>query len=146
MNVEGNNREALQLNPQHISSYALTIEEKTVFGDWATRGKIKAVDEDAAAQQLQILVDNLEKYGYEQYEVSNFSKLAFNQNTTATIGKTKTILGVGPSAHSYNGSSRQYNISNNHHLCEFNPIREDSCIDLKFLPGKIKLTNTCLRP
>ena len=106
--------EALQLNPQHISSYALTIEEKTVFGNWAARGKIKAVDEDAAALQLQILVDTLENHGYDQYEVSNFSKAGFQSKHNSNYWKNKKYLGVGPSAHSYNGSSRQYNISNNH--------------------------------
>jgi oxygen-independent coproporphyrinogen III oxidase len=106
--------EALRLNPQHISSYALTIEEKTVYGKWAARGKIKAVDDDAAAHQLQILVDVLETHGYEQYEVSNFSKAGFQSQHNSNYWKNKNYLGVGPSAHSYNGSSRQYNISNNH--------------------------------
>lgn len=106
--------EAIRLHPQHISSYALTVEEKTVFGRWATQGKFKVVDEDAAAQQLQILVDNLEVYGYEQYEVSNFSKAGFQSKHNSNYWKNKNYLGVGPSAHSYNGSSRQNNISNNH--------------------------------
>lgn len=106
--------EALQLDPQHISSYALTIEEKTVYGKWAARGKIKAVDDDAAAYQLQILVDILETHAYEQYEVSNFSKPGFQSQHNSNYWKNKNYLGVGPSAHSYNGLSRQYNISNNH--------------------------------
>lgn len=106
--------EVLALNPQHISSYALTIEEKTVFGRLATHGKIMAVEDDFAATQLQILVDRLETAGYEQYEVSNFSQPGFQSQHNGNYWKEKKYLGVGPSAHSYNGISRQYNISNNH--------------------------------
>lgn len=105
--------EALTLKPQHISSYALTIEEKTVFGRWAAQGKIKTVDDDLAATQLQILVNSLEKESYEQYEVSNFSQPGFQSQHNSNYWKAKQYLGVGPSAHSYNGLSRQYNISNN---------------------------------
>jgi oxygen-independent coproporphyrinogen-3 oxidase len=105
--------EALMLKPQHISSYSLTVEEKTVFGRWAARGKFKAVEEDIAALQLQILVETLEMQGYEQYEVSNFSKTGYQSKHNSNYWKNKIYLGVGPSAHSYNGKSRQYNISNN---------------------------------
>jgi oxygen-independent coproporphyrinogen-3 oxidase len=105
--------EVLILKPKHISAYALTIEEKTVFGHWAAQGKIKAVDDDLAAIQLQILVDFLEKGNYEQYEVSNFSQPGFQSLHNSNYWKDKKYLGVGPSAHSYNGVSRQYNMSNN---------------------------------
>jgi len=106
--------EVLTLRPQHISSYALTIEEKTVYGRWAAQGKIRAVEDDLAAMQLQLLVDTLEKESYEQYEVSNFSQPGFQSQHNSNYWKDKKYLGVGPSAHSYNGVSRQYNISNNH--------------------------------
>jgi len=105
--------QALQLSPQHISSYALTIEEKTVFGKWAARGKIRIIDDDTAAQQLQILVDKLDTQGYEQYEVSNFSLPDLHSKHNSNYWKNKNYLGAGPSAHSFNGVSRQYNISNN---------------------------------
>lgn len=106
--------QAVQLDPQHISSYALTIEEKTAFGKWAARGKFAAVDEDSAAHQLQVLVDTLETRGYTQYEVSNFALTGFQSKHNSNYWKNRNYLGVGPSAHSYNGFSRQYNISNNH--------------------------------
>lgn len=117
---QGNDRwiqninKALKLNPEHISSYALTIEEKTVFGRLASRGKMKGVDDDMAAEQLQILVAQLESESYEQYEVSNFSLPGYHSKHNSNYWKNKHYLGVGPSAHSYNGLSRQYNISNNH--------------------------------
>lgn len=109
-----NINEALTLRPQHISSYALTIEEKTVFGKWASHGKIKLVDDDQAGAQLQILVDTLGMENYEQYEVSNFSLPGFYSRHNSSYWKNKKYLGVGPSAHSYNEHTRQYNVSNNH--------------------------------
>ncbi len=110
---KANIHEALLLKPQHISSYALTLEEKTVFGRWVKQGKMKALDEDLAATQLNILVDTLENSGYEQYEVSNFSQPGFRSQHNSSYWRNEKYLGVGPSAHSYNGESRQYNISNN---------------------------------
>ena len=109
-----NIEQVLQLQPEHISSYSLTIEEKTVFGKWAKQGKMKAVDDDVAAAQLSTLVDILEKKQYEQYEVSNFSKPGFQSAHNSNYWKNKKYLGIGPSAHSYNGVSRQSNIGNNH--------------------------------
>lgn len=104
---------ALKISPQHISSYSLTIEEKTVFGKWTKQGKMQAVDDDISARQLALLIDILESANYEQYEVSNFSKPGFQSRHNSNYWKNKKYLGVGPSAHSYNGESRQYNISNN---------------------------------
>lgn len=105
--------EAIALRPQHISSYSLTIEEKTVFGKWTRQGKMKPVNDDVAARQLTLLIDNLERENYEQYEVSNFSKPGFQSRHNSNYWRNKIYLGVGPSAHSYNGESRQYNLSNN---------------------------------
>jgi len=104
---------ALEINPEHISSYSLTIEEKTAFGKWTKQGKMKPVDDDLSARQLSLLIDSLESANYEQYEVSNFSKPGFQSMHNSNYWKSKKYLGVGPSAHSYNGESRQYNVSNN---------------------------------
>jgi oxygen-independent coproporphyrinogen-3 oxidase len=104
---------ACELGADHISSYSLTIEEKTVFGKWYERGKLDIVSDDQAAEQLEFLVDTLAREGYEQYEVSNFAKPGFISQHNSSYWKRKHYLGIGPSAHSYNGVSRQYNISNN---------------------------------
>jgi oxygen-independent coproporphyrinogen-3 oxidase len=104
---------ALEISPTHISSYSLTIEEKTVFGKWTKQGKMEPVDDDVSARQLSLLIDHLEGANYEQYEVSNFAKPGFQSRHNSNYWKTKKYLGVGPSAHSYNGESRQYNVSNN---------------------------------
>lgn len=109
-----NIQQAIKLNPQHISSYSLTIEEKTVFGRWSSIGKLNAVSDEIAAEQLEILMHELNHAGYDQYEVSNFGKPTYYSRHNSNYWNQKHYLGVGPSAHSYNGSSRQYNISNNH--------------------------------
>jgi len=110
---EQNIEEALRLKPQHISSYSLTIEERTAFGRWAAKGKLRPVEDDAAGQQLLVLVDRLERAGFEQYEVSNFSLPGFRSRHNSSYWRSEKYLGVGPSAHSYNGISRQFNVSNN---------------------------------
>ncbi|RAW03335.1 radical SAM family heme chaperone HemW [Pseudochryseolinea flava] len=108
-----NIHDAIALQPQHISAYALTIEEKTAFGKWAKQGKLSIVDDEIAATQLEILIDELATAGYAQYEVSNFSLAGCESKHNSSYWKQQKYLGVGPSAHSYNSSSRQFNISNN---------------------------------
>jgi oxygen-independent coproporphyrinogen-3 oxidase len=97
----------------HISSYCLTIEDKTAFGHWLKKGKIKAIDDDFAVEQFELLVNTLQKNKYQHYEISNFAlKDSYSQHNS-NYWKKGAYLGVGPSAHSYNGESRQYNIANN---------------------------------
>ena len=74
---------------------------------------MQPVDDDISARQLALLIDILETANYEQYEVSNFSKPGFQSRHNSNYWKNEKYLGIGPSAHSYNGESRQYNISNN---------------------------------
>lgn len=104
---------ALELHPQHISSYCLTIEEKTVFGKWLKKQKIKEADEDFAAEQFEILLAALTAHGYEQYEISNFCLPEFYSQHNSNYWKKEKYLGAGPGAHSYDGQSRQFNVSNN---------------------------------
>lgn len=111
---EKNIKHALLLNPEHLSSYSLTIEETTVFGRWTADKKIRAPDNDDSARELLLLLERLELGGYEHYEVSNFSKPGFVSKHNSSYWKEVTYLGVGPSAHSYDGHSRQFNLSNNH--------------------------------
>lgn len=108
-----NIRHAVQLQPEHISAYSLTIEEKTVFGKWSAQGKLTAPPDDIAASQLELLVTELDQARFEHYEVSNFAQPGFISRHNSSYWRQKKYLGVGPSAHSYNKESRQYNISNN---------------------------------
>jgi oxygen-independent coproporphyrinogen-3 oxidase len=104
---------ALALNPDHLSCYSLTIEEKTVFGKWSATGKIKATDDETAARHLETLMTEMMNAGYEHYEISNFAKPGFQSKHNSSYWKQEKYLGVGPSSHSFDGSSRQFNISNN---------------------------------
>lgn len=106
--------QAISLSPEHISSYSLSIEKKTAFGQWLRSGKLKATDEEIAAQQFEILMEELENAGYEHYEISNFSKPQFRSRHNSSYWEQQHYLGIGPSAHSFNGHTRQFNILNNH--------------------------------
>ena len=103
----------IQVHPQHISTYSLTVERKTVFGNWTRKGKIASVSSDNAALEFEYVMENLERANYLQYEVSNFSKPGFVSMHNSNYWKQVPYLGIGPSAHSYNGNTRQSNISNN---------------------------------
>lgn len=105
---------ALQLQAPHISAYSLTIEEKTVFGNWLSKGKLKPVSESYSAQQLEDLMDALSTAGYRQYEISNFAKPGWEARHNSSYWRGASYLGIGPSAHSYNQTSRQHNVANNH--------------------------------
>lgn len=107
-------RQVVALNPEHISCYSLTIEEKTVFGKWAATGKLKPEPDETAARHLEILMDELERAGYEHYEISNFAKPGMRARHNSNYWGGIKYLGVGPGAHSFNGVSRQFNISNNY--------------------------------
>ena len=99
--------------PPHISSYCLTIEPDTVFGRWQQKGKLNEASEDYASDQFYHLSACLEKAEYEHYEVSNFAKSGFHSKHNSSYWQQQPYLGIGPSAHSYDGKNRQYNVSNN---------------------------------
>jgi oxygen-independent coproporphyrinogen-3 oxidase len=97
----------------HISCYALTVEEKTALYSLIQKKKIENVDTEKQARHFEIVVDALNKNGYEHYEISNFAKPGHRSIHNTNYWKGIPYLGLGPSAHSYNVSSRQWNISNN---------------------------------
>ncbi|MDT0650199.1 radical SAM family heme chaperone HemW [Autumnicola edwardsiae] len=104
---------ALDLGVPHISSYALTVEPNTALHKFIEKGKIKPVDDEAAKAHFEIMVRMLKNANFRHYEFSNFGKEGyFSQNNTAYwLGKS--YLGIGPSAHSYDGNFRKWNVSNN---------------------------------
>jgi oxygen-independent coproporphyrinogen III oxidase len=112
--LKKNLKQALAFEPEHLSAYSLTIEPETVFGKWHAKGQLEAVDEPAAARQFEIVMDTLVDNGYRHYEISNFCKPGFASVHNSNYWKQETYLGIGPSAHSYNKVSRQFNIHNNH--------------------------------
>lgn len=104
---------AVEFKPKHISAYNLTVEEKTVFGNWVKKGRINEVDEDFATEQYILLIQKLRNAGYDHYEVSNFCLPGGYSQHNTSYWKRKEYLGVGPGAHSFNNFSRSYNISSN---------------------------------
>jgi oxygen-independent coproporphyrinogen-3 oxidase len=111
--LERDIEKAAQLDVSHLSAYCLTIEPQTAFGSWLKKKKIKPIDEEFAAQQFEILIASLATNGFEQYEISNFARNDQYSRHNSSYWKQRPYLGVGPSAHSYNGASREYNVSNN---------------------------------
>ena len=107
-------RKLLELHPEHISAYSLTIEEKTVFGNWQNKGKFKQVSDKESATQFDFLMSKLEENGFEQYEISNFCRDGKYSIHNTSYWQNVNYLGIGPGAHSFNGKTRQFNISNNH--------------------------------
>jgi oxygen-independent coproporphyrinogen-3 oxidase len=105
--------QAMALQPQHISAYCLTIEEKTVFGQWQRQGKLRAVSDVFAAEQFERLIATLVSVGFDPYEVSNFCQADYYAKHNMSYWQNQKYLGIGPSAHSYDGISRQHNVANN---------------------------------
>ncbi|MFT7032949.1 MAG: oxygen-independent coproporphyrinogen-3 oxidase [Cyclobacteriaceae bacterium] len=110
---ENDLKKIIALDTEHISIYGLTIEEKTVFGKWLDTNKIRPIDDEVAAAQLEMIMSELPKAGFRQYEISSFSKPNFESKHNSNYWTQEYYLGIGPSAHSYNGISRQGNASNN---------------------------------
>ena len=108
-----NIRKAVDLNVQHISAYSLTIEPKTVFGHQWAKQELHAVDDAVSSGHFLTLVHELTRSGFRQYEVSNFCLPGMESKHNSAYWKGKKYVGVGPSAHSFNGDSRQWNVSNN---------------------------------
>lgn len=105
---------AFELEIRHISSYALTVEKGTALGNWVSKGKVKAMDEEKAAEQFEILMDEMEKNNFIHYEISNFCKENYHSKHNSSYWEGEKYLGIGPSAHSFNKTTRQWNVANNH--------------------------------
>jgi oxygen-independent coproporphyrinogen III oxidase len=104
---------ALRLDVDHLSCYALTVETRTVLGDMIKKKKLQAPDEEEAVAEFEMLTDLLGKAGYEHYEISNFARNKKYSRHNTSYWQRKKYIGIGPSAHSFNGVSRQWNVSNN---------------------------------
>jgi oxygen-independent coproporphyrinogen-3 oxidase len=97
----------------HISAYCLTVEPRTALDHFVRKGKVPPVDEQKAARQYEYLQNRLAGAGYIHYEISNFAQPGREAKHNSSYWMGLPYLGVGPSAHSYNGRSRQWNIANN---------------------------------
>ncbi len=108
-----NLRMAFELDIQHISSYSLTIEEKTKLKYLIENNKLSELVDIESSNHFRLLVEECEKRGFIQYEISNFGKKNYFSTHNSNYWVGSEFLGIGPSAHSYNGESRRWNISSN---------------------------------
>ncbi|MEM8998937.1 MAG: radical SAM family heme chaperone HemW [Bacteroidota bacterium] len=110
---EQNIRKALTFDFPHISSYALTVEPKTALKRFIEKGLVQPPDEAQAEEQFHVLLDSLKQEGYVNYEISNFGRPGFFSKNNTAYWQGKPYLGIGPSAHSFDGKRRSWNVGNN---------------------------------
>jgi oxygen-independent coproporphyrinogen-3 oxidase len=131
---EQNIQQLIELNIPHISSYSMTVEPATALSAFIKKGEQKPMDEGQSAAQFLILMEQLIEAGFEHYEISNFSKPGLYSKHNSNYWEGTSYLGIGPSAHSFNGESRQWNISNNSKYIDQ--------IGLKKIPAEIEILST----
>ncbi|AJA68669.1 hypothetical protein MODO_0253 [Myroides odoratimimus] len=103
----------LDLGIPHISCYALTVEERTALNKLIKKGVIPSPEEEVAHQHFMLLIETLKSNGYIHYELSNFAKSGYYSKNNSAYWLGKKYLGIGPSAHSFDGVHRSWNIANN---------------------------------
>src|SRR6185503_6166511 len=104
---------AIALNIPHLSCYALTVEPKTPLYKMIRQHISEDINPDKQSEQFLLLMQWLEEAGYEHYEISNFAKPGRRSRHNSSYWQGKKYLGIGPSAHSFNGYSREWNVANN---------------------------------
>lgn len=97
----------------HVSCYGMTVEPKTALASFIEKGKVLPLDQEQSAKQYEFLIECLTENGFEHYEISNFALPGFEAVHNSNYWSGQYYLGIGPSAHSYNGISRQWNVANN---------------------------------
>ena len=104
---------AIDLGVPHLSAYALTVEPKTALQKMIEIRKKENVSHEGQANQFMILMEMMQAAGYEHYEISNFARPGFRSRHNSSYWQNEKYIGIGPSAHSYNGVERSWNIANN---------------------------------
>ncbi len=121
---EKNYKIAFKLGIQHISAYSLTVEPNTQLKKHVQNGSV-ILNEESSIKQFESLMKNCSKYGFTQYEISNYAQSGYESKHNMSYWNQNWYLGIGPSAHSFNGKSRQWNISNNRLYIE--KIKKNIC-------------------
>jgi oxygen-independent coproporphyrinogen-3 oxidase len=133
---------ALSLNVKHISAYCLTIEAGTVFSNWKKNEKLVSLPEEEELAQFNLLNQELSNVGIHRYEVSNFGKTGYESMHNSAYWSQVPYLGIGPSAHSFNKVSRQWNVSHNRKYMD-GVINNESFFESEVLQ-KEDVFNECL--
>ena len=105
---------AFAFNPPHLSAYALTVEERTVLGNRVRKGQQHLLPDEGVEAQYQELCSMASREGMEHYEISNFAREGLRAQHNAAYWKGEPYLGLGPSAHSFSGLERWWNVAKNH--------------------------------
>ncbi|OCX51026.1 coproporphyrinogen III oxidase [Mucilaginibacter sp. PPCGB 2223] len=108
-----NLQQIFELNIPHISAYSMTVEPKTALDSYIKKKVYPPMNEGQSAEQFMVLMDEMQQHGYEQYEISNYCTPGNYSRHNSNYWKGVKYLGIGPSAHSFNGEARQWNIANN---------------------------------
>lgn len=103
----------IALNPEHLSAYCLTVENKTALSKWVKEGKLVVSSNEEQSEQFELLVSTLKEAGYEQYEISNFARNGHYSKHNTSYWKGTKYVGIGPSAHGYDQEKRYWNQANN---------------------------------
>ncbi|HJW28903.1 MAG TPA: radical SAM family heme chaperone HemW, partial [Saprospiraceae bacterium] len=127
----GNIQKLIELQIPHLSCYALTVETGTALHHHILKGKSKPLDETQSHRQYVVLQKRMKENGYEQYEISNFALPGYKSRHNTSYWTGQWYLGIGPSAHSFNGVSRQWNVSNN--------VRYIKSIESGIIPFELEL-------
>lgn len=131
---EHNIQQLIELDIPHISSYSMTVEPATALSSFIKKGEQKPMDEGQSTAQFLILMEQLTEAGFEHYEISNFAKPGLYSKHNSNYWEGVSYLGIGPSAHSFNGESRQWNVSNNSKYIDQ--------IQLKKIPAEMEVLST----
>lgn len=131
---EFNIQKLIEYQVPHISSYSITVEPNTALAKLISKEKQANMDEGQSANQFLMLIDQLSESGFDHYEISNFSKPSMHSRHNSNYWDGVSYLGIGPSAHSFNGESRQWNISNNSKYID--------SIELKKVPAETEFLST----
>ena len=128
----------------HLSAYALTVEEKTALGQRINKGVAAPVDEDAVIRQYQILCEITENQGFEHYEISNFARPGHYSKHNTIYWKGEKYLGLGPSAHSFDDVSRQWNVASVKDYCDnYSFEKEELTLDDRYNEYVMTSLRTC---
>lgn len=121
----------------HLSAYALTVEPKTILGHKIKNGDLQDINEDNTIRHYEILIEKTKEQGFEHYEISNFAKENCRSQHNSIYWTDEKYLGLGPSAHSYDKTSRQWNVSN---LTEYIKLagNSDNCFEKEILSKEDK--------
>lgn len=137
--------EALRLHPNHLSAYSLMYEEGTALYRLLGQHKVQEIDEELSRSMYERLIEKLTAAGYEHYEISNFALPGMRSRHNSSYWRAVPYLGLGAAAHSYNGTSRQWNVDNVKNYCDLLAPQQDTSSDIMARLCEVEQLDTATR-